>query len=447
MRIAMTRPLFAWECMDDSPSLRTIREFLALLPDEPLLQSLRQARGRGRNDYPVSGLWGVLVLTALLRHSSMEACLEELRRNPSLRRVIGIEGESSVPKKWNVSRFQATLGREPHWTLLQQVFTGLIERLGRGVPELGTDLCGDATGLNAQHERTSQPAPGAEGLPAPAGGRKEYKDDDGKVTKVVEWFGYKLHLLVDSRHEVAVAYGVSSVKAGDNEELPELVAQAQRHLPPGRIQTLAYDRASDDNQVHAFLHDAGIAPIIHNRSLWTGEPERVLEGHGGIVYDEAGTVYCYDTVSREPVRRGMAYIGHEPSRGTIKYRCPAMHGGFQCKSSERCNGSRKYGRTVRVKREIDLRRFPPIPRATKKFERLYRGRSAVERVNGRLKVFWGADDGNVTGAARFHAQVGVVMVVHAGLAALLASAPRYDGRLGKMRLSPIAQALQAELQA
>jgi len=26
---------------------------------------------------------------------------------------------------------------------------------------------------------------------------EEYTDDEGKVTKVVEWFGYKLHLLVD----------------------------------------------------------------------------------------------------------------------------------------------------------------------------------------------------------------------------------------------------------
>ena len=34
-----------------------------------------------------------------------------------------------------------------------------------------------------------------------------------------------------------------------------------------------------------------------------------------------------------------------------------------------CNAGKKYGKTVRVKRQIDLRRFPPIPRATKKFER------------------------------------------------------------------------------
>ena len=98
-----------------------------------------------------------------------------------------------------------------------------------------------------------------------------------------------------------------------------------------------------------------------------------------------------------------------------------------------------------MNRDIDLRRFPPIPRATKKFERLYKGRSAVERVNARLKVFWGVDDGNVTGARRFHANVSVVMLVHAGLATLLAACPRREGTLGKTRLSPIAKALQEQL--
>ena len=161
-----------------------------------------------------------------------------------------------------------------------------------------------------------------------------------------------------------------------------------------------------------------------------------------IVYDQAGTVYCYDCVSPQPVRHPMAYIGHEPQRGTLKYRCPARHEGWSCPSDARCNGERKYGLTVRVKQEIDLRRFPSIPRATKQFERKYKGRTAVERVNGRLKVFWGIDDGQVYGARRFHAHVGAVMVVHLGFATLLAQAGRYEGTYGKMTFSPIAKALQ-----
>ena len=77
---------------------------------------------------------------------------------------------------------------------------------------------------------------------------------------------------------------------------------------------------------------------------------------------------------------------------------------------------------MRVKQKLDLRRFPPIPRTTKEFERRYKGRTAVERVNARLKLFWGADDGNVKGAARFHGHVASIMLVHAAIATFLAPA-------------------------
>ena len=77
---------------------------------------------------------------------------------------------------------------------------------------------------------------------------------------------------------------------------------------------------------------------------------------------------------------------------------------------------------------------------------MYKGRTAVERVNARLKVFWGVDDGNLTGSRRFFARVGVALAVHAAFATLLASAPRREGTLGKIGLNPIAEALKAKAQ-
>lgn len=446
MRIAMTKPLFAWDELEDSPSLGTLRRLLELLPDGKLLASLHAARGKGRDDYPVSVLWGVVVLSIACRHLDMEACLAELRRNEGLRRLIGIESEACVPHGWNMSRFLAVLGEEPHWTLLQGVFNDLIRRLGEAVPDLGRHTAGDATQLSARASGEKLAAQErAAGLPQPSGGRKEYTDDEGRVTRVLEWFGYKLHLVVDVKHEVSLAYTITDTKAGDGETLPTVLATAQANLPEERIETLAYDKAADTNSVHEVLSKAQIKPVIQNRALWKEEHERLLPGHDGnsnIVYDESGTVHCYDRVSNPMVRHPMAYIGYEPDRETLKYRCPAKHEGWECPMSSFCNAQTEYGKTVRVDREIDLRRFPALPRATKKFERLYKGRTAVERINARLKIFWGLDDGNLKGARRFHAWVGAVMAVHAGFATLLASAPRYEGTLGKVRLSPIAKALQ-----
>ncbi len=499
MQLATCQPLFAWDALEDSPSVGTIKRLLAAIPDAPLLDSLRQARGHGRDDHPVGVLWGVVLLTIVLRHVHFEACLAELRRNDDLRALIGIprDEEDKVPDGWNVSRFLHVLGQEPHREHLHAVFDHMVQRLGAAVPDLGCHTAGDASALNARRNKkrqaaaatptatehsnatqtpaeaanslpaatptptalpaptaTAEPAPQDKvvldpyGLPVAAGGRKEYSDADGKVVKVVEWFGYKFHLLVDVKHEVTLAYVISSTKMGDNEVLPDLLQQARANLPAARIKTLAYDKAADDEAVHDLLHHAGIQPLIQHRHLWKTEPERLLPGHDGssnIVYDEAGTLYCYDKVSDPPVRHPMAYIGHEPERGTLKYRCPAKHEGWECPMASICNAGKSYGKTVRIKQEEDLRRFPPIPRATKQFERLYKGRTAVERVNGRIKIYWGADDGNLVGGPRFHAFLGAIMVVHLGMATVLASLPRREGTLGKMKLSPIAKVLQEEM--
>jgi hypothetical protein len=111
MHVAFTKPLFAWDCLQDSPSLDTIRQFLRSIPDAKLLEGLRQHRGRGRNDCPVHVAWGVVLLRIALRHVSVDATLAELGRNEALRRLIGIEEESRVPKSWNISRFLDTLGQ------------------------------------------------------------------------------------------------------------------------------------------------------------------------------------------------------------------------------------------------------------------------------------------------------------------------------------------------
>ena len=445
------QPLFDWDALEDSPSLQTVKDLLAALPDAKLLDSLRRTRGKGRNDYPVHVLWGVVVLRVALRHVTTEAMLAELRRNEGLRRLIGLHSEEGVPKPWNISRFEEVLGQEPHRTLLKEVFTVLIQRLGVAVADLGQTTAGDATGLSARRKEDEAAQEEIdEGLPQASGGRKEYKDAEGKVTKVVKWFGFKLHLLVDVKHEVVLAYEITDPKAGDGETLPVILEQAEANLPPDRIETLAYDKAADTDDVHKILSTKGITPVIEMRGLWQKDPERMLPGHDGssnVVYTEDGTIYCYDKVSEPPVRHPMAYIGHEPGRGTLKYRCPAKHEDWECPMSTICNAGKSYGKTVRVPRAVDPRRFPSLPRATRKFERVYKGRTAVERVNARLKVFWGVDDGNLRGSRRFVAQVGVVLAVHAVFATLLAAAPRREGTLGKIRLSPIAAALRAQAEA
>src|SRR5262249_5133408 len=148
-------------------------------------------------DFPVSVLWGIALMTPLLRHASYDACLGEVRRNPALRRLLGIATQDQIPKHWNLSRFLDVLGHPAHLAALRTSFDAMVQRLAAVVPELGRRTAGDATALSARRgDAKRQEAERRLALPQPAGGRKEYKDDAGQVVKVVEWFGYKLHLLV-----------------------------------------------------------------------------------------------------------------------------------------------------------------------------------------------------------------------------------------------------------
>ena len=55
-------------------------------------------------------------------------------------------------------------------------------------------------------------------------------------------------------------------------------------------------------------------------------------------------------VSRLGSKR-MAYIGYEPERETLKYRCPAKHEGWETPMSKICNAGKSCCKTVRVDRE------------------------------------------------------------------------------------------------
>jgi len=186
MLIHATRPLFAWSELEDSPSLQTIRAVLSSLPDQELLDGLQKARGHGRNDYPVTVLWGVVVLSVLCRHVWLNDCLAELHRNPTLCEIIGIRTVADIPKPHNLSRFLDLLGQPAGLQALRDIFDVLASDLGTAVPDLGKHTAGDSTALAAKAKKN--PAAVAEelkeGLPQPTGGRKEYKDDEGNVTKI-----------------------------------------------------------------------------------------------------------------------------------------------------------------------------------------------------------------------------------------------------------------------
>ncbi len=103
-----------WDEIDDSPDLERVKMVLDNLPDESLMRKIGSRR-MGRPDAtPVRVKWNCLLAGRVLGHRKMSALLAELRRNGSLRRVVGIhpaKGWKGVPDKDEMSRFWKKLVR------------------------------------------------------------------------------------------------------------------------------------------------------------------------------------------------------------------------------------------------------------------------------------------------------------------------------------------------
>jgi hypothetical protein len=380
--------LFPAQQFSANTDLEQLQRFLDILPDEALIRAL-DAPGRGgrKPNYQAHVLWRIMIASIYFRHQYVAGMLAELQRNARLRDVCGL-GVQPVPKDYHMSRFFAQLLEQQ--PLLEEMFAALVKRLQTHLPDLGKNLALDSTHLrtNARGKRADSPEPSADPEATWGVKVKRRKSADGTpFESVMKWFGYKLHLLVDSVHELPVAFTVTTAKMDDAKQLPFCVGKAQATLAPvpagekarGRFfedVPLAADKAYDETENYRLLHEEyRIKPVIDFQHAQA----------------EQGTVYDRDRATRVRNEKTdtwheMRFLGYEKDREVLKYGCPC-DGKEACPFfGARCNRAvGGAGLILRVKLAENYRYYTAIPREAKKWKREYRKRTAVERVNSRLK--------------------------------------------------------------
>jgi hypothetical protein len=410
-----------WEVVEQASDLERLRLLLNSLDDEALMQELEKDRKQRRDDYPVRVCWNCLLAQHLLGHAKVSELLRELRRNPTLRRAVGMDphkGEEAVPTKDAMSRFTTKLSGARYRRKVQELVDQLVEQVREYLPDLGQHGAVDSTALRTWARGRAKPEESSD--PEADWGRKtrRWTDAEGKVHEEVrKWFGYKLHLVVDTRHEVPLTWKVTRASAADNPEVIGLLEGLRDRHPQIRVQTLAGDKAYDDGPLIETLHEEwGIRAVFDLRETSKdGEDGEVIPGSGNMVLGDDGQVYCYYKKGPEVVQQPLVYWGFEARRGCQKWRCPAAVHGGRCPERDRC-GPSAYGRVVRVKCQKDWRRFGPMPHGTKQRKRRYNGRTACERVNSRLKTGLALDDLHVRGKARIELRVAASLIVLLGMA-------------------------------
>ncbi len=431
--------LFDWEQVDATSDLDRLDLVLETIPDQDVIRELKIRRGNGRNTYPVVPMWNALMAGIVFQHPTLAALLRELRRNAELRQRCGfdpLKGAAAVPSAYNMSRFlRHVMALEP---MIRAMFDQLVDTATELLPDLGKELAFDGKAIPSYSTGRKNLDSGQSSDPDADHGVKTYRGvgQNGKLwEKVKRWFGYQLHLIVDSQHELPVAYEVMKASTSETTRLLPMVErldETHRELLE-RSEKLAADRGLDSGEINRTLtQDYAIRPIIDNRLLWReekGEPgydpnqpiTRALSAERAdtIVYTEKGDVRCVCPVTGE--HRDLAFMGYEKEREKLKYRCPAAAYGYDCAGWVECEAMAPgapggFGRIVRVALKLDYRIFVPTPRSSPSFERAYAKRTSVERVNSRIDRVLGFENHTIRGLQKMRTRMGLALVVMLSMA-------------------------------
>jgi len=413
MAIIPQRQLFSWQEIEYLGDLDRLILVLEYMPDEVLMQLLEHLRGLGRDDYPIRGMWNAVLAGVVYQHCSAESLLRELRRNGQLRAVCGLK---KVPTSSAFSRFLSKLlEMEAEVT---EIFEALVKELIELLSDFGENLGidGKAIPTHAKAHKESKPDDGRRDNDADYG-VKTYrgKSEDGtKWEKTKSWFGYNLHLIVDTNYELPVAFSVTKASAAEAPEAHRLLGQLEKSEPAllERCKYFTADRGYDDSKLIVGLRDYhNIKPVIDIRNMWKdGDKTRLVSGQTNVVYDYCGNVFCY--CPKEGHMRQMAFGGFEQDRQTLKYRCPACHYGINCVGKEQC----PVGKAIRIPLKEDPRIFTPVARSSYKWKELYKMRTATERVNSRLDVSFGFEEHFIRGQKKMQLRVSLALCVMLAMA-------------------------------
>lgn len=427
----LQQPLFDFNeffALDESDRLVLV---LQTINAESLLRALQGEDDVGRTGYHARVLWAALIAGVVYRIPSVAELRRNLLSNPYLRFVCGMTSAANVPSEATFSRFLTEMAKQEK--LLAQCVDDLVKRFASLAPDFGEAVVADSTDMHAyaRYRKSGSADPdatwsaksskeassksGKKTKPSAASANDGQNGDKKKTKDKYWWFGYKLHLLVDAKYEIPIAAILTTAKVADTTQLKPLLEKRDALLPEVALKLAVCDGGYDSKSNIVAITERGAIPIIPLNPGNEKEPPGIT--------NTLGTPLC-------PIGLPMLFWGRDGHY--LKYRCPEKSGLLCCLKEHqavcRCSTS-DYGLVVKLNMADDPRRYVPVPRETKKWERLYKLRTAVERVNSRLKENLILDELRVRGIKKVKTRVGLNLLVM--LAVAVAMAER--NRLGDCR--------------
>ena len=192
------------------------------------------------------------------------------------------------------------------------------------------------------------------------------KNSDGKN---IFWFGYKAHLAVSTKSQYILAGLMTSGNLNDGKAAIPLLKKIEQDLP-ARFTAGLFDAGYDYEPIYQQLRKQNLQTVIpYNR-----RNEREIIG-----YDEHFAPTC---VLEHPYR----YDSFDSKYKSLKYTRPKECVTCPLQYDSLCQ------KTFKIRQSTDIRKYTFPSRGSKKWDELYKERTAVERVNAYLKEFFGLNN-------------------------------------------------------
>ena len=373
--------------------LERLERVLENIPDGKLIYKLNNIRGKGRDDWPVVSMWNAAIAGIVFQHTNDSELLRELNRNSQLRDICGFkprvkkkeDGTFKIdvaPSPSAYSRFVKNL-KEYCKDELDEIFEYLVKYMYENIEDFGEGLALDGKAIKSYATTYSKKTKedGRRDTDANWGVKKYTESTNAKgekVVKKVSWFGYEVHLIVDVKYELPVAYEVTQASKSEIVEGKKLL-KAMHEKQLERCNHLMADKGYDDTKLIEYLEKKDIAAIIDIRNQWKDGEKTKQYKDTDIVYTYDGKVYYIDDNGKEIKLR---YLGYDKSSDSLRY-------GFYPQYND--------NRIFRISCDTDKRIFVRVARDSRKWERLYKKRTSVERVNGRIDRDYQFEDHTIRG--------------------------------------------------